>query len=88
MPFRQGAKLAGSARKRFMSNYNTHGFFGAVGATGRKNSSTMSTQQLAKSGKMRSAAVAGGFVGVGAMRKRRGPGTSPTQGRPTGIRNY
>lgn len=88
MAIKQGAQLAGAARKRFTSNYNTHGFFGAVGAIGRKSSSTMSTQQLAKSGKIRAAAVAGGAVGVGAMRKRRGPGTSPTQGRPTGIRNY
>lgn len=88
MPFRQGAKLAGAARKTFATNKSAHGFFGAVGAMGRKNVSSMSTEQLAKSGKIRAAAVAGGVVGVGAMRKRRGPGTSPTQGRPTGIRNY
>jgi hypothetical protein len=88
MPFRQGAKVAGAARKTFASNKSTHGFFGAVGAIGRKNASTMSTEQLARSGKMRAAAVAGGAMGVGAIRNRRGPGTSPTQGRPTGIRNY
>lgn len=85
---KQGAKLAGAARKGFMANKATHGFFGAVGAIGRKGSATMATEQLARSGKMRAAAVAGGAMGVGAIRKRRGPGVSKTMGRPTGIRNY
>lgn len=88
MAFKQGAQLAGAARKNFMGNKAAHGFFGAVGAMGRKGSATMGTEQLARSGKMRAAAVAGGAMGVGAMRKRRGPGVSPTQGRPTGMRNY
>lgn len=77
-----------AAKGMFDAAMNQKGFFAKVGAVGRKSSSLPSAEALAKSGKMRSAAVAGGAVGVGAMRKRRGPGTSPTQGRPTGIRNY
>jgi hypothetical protein len=76
------------AKGMFDAARDQKGFFAKVGAVGRKSSSLPSAEALAKSGKMRSAMVAGGAVGVGAMRKRRGPGTSPTQGRPTGIRNY
>lgn len=88
MPFKQGAKVVGAARKTFMQNRSMHGTFGAIGAMGKKNVSTMSTEQLARSGKIRSAMVAGGAVGMGAMRNRRGPGTSRTSGRPTGMYGY
>ena len=66
-----------------------HGFFGGVGAVGRKNVSTMSPKALARSGKARSAMVAGGVLGAGAMGRRRGSGTGRrTPGRPTGMYGY
>ncbi len=63
--------------------------FGAIGAIGRKNVSTMSPKALARSGKARSAMVAGGVLGAGAMGRRRGSGTGRrTPGRPTGMYGY
>ncbi len=86
---KQGRAAANAARKTFSSNAQTHGFFGAVGAMGRKAGSNPGTKALARSGKMRSAAVAGGMLGIGAMGTRRGSGTGKrTPGRPTGMYGY
>jgi hypothetical protein len=80
--------VAGAARGMFSQAKDAKGFFGKVGAIGRKNVSTMDPKMLARSGKVRSAAVAGGVMGVGAMRSRRGPGVSKSSGRPTGMYGY
>ena len=84
----QGIAAASSARKKFSSDRASGGMFGAIGSMGRKSTSTLTPEQLARSGKMRSAIVAGGAMGMSAMSSRRGPGTSKTSGRPTGIRDY
>lgn len=89
--FKHGGKLGsflGGQKANFSTGRAMAGMFGGVGAIGRKNVSTMDPKVLAKSGKMRSAMVAGGAVGFGAMNKRRGPGTSRTSGRPTGMYGY
>jgi hypothetical protein len=86
---KQGAQLGSAARKAFANNRQAHGFFGAVGAIGRKAGSNPGTKALARSGKFRSAAVAGGVMGAGAMGTRRGSGTGKrTPGRPTGMYGY
>lgn len=85
---KQGMAAGSAARKAFSKNRAAGGMFGAIGGIGRKSTSTLTPEQLARSGKMRSAAVAGGVVGMGAMQNRRGRGVSKTSGRPTGIRNY
>lgn len=77
-----------AAKGMFEASRSQKGFFAKVGAIGRKSASLPSAEALARSGKVRSAMVAGGAMGVGAMRKRRGPGVSKTMGRPTGMRNY
>lgn len=86
--FKQGKSVVGSLGKQYSTGKSMAGIFGGVGAIGRKNVSTMDPKVLARSGKMRSAMVAGGAMGVGAMNKRRGPGTSRTSGRPAGIYGY
>lgn len=49
----------------------------------------MSPKALARSGKARSAAVAGGVAGISAMGTRRGSGTGRrAPGRPTGMYGY
>ena len=80
-----GAATA-AARKTFSANRQKHGFFGAVGAIGRKSTSTPTTAQLARSGKMRAGMVVGGAAGMSGLSKRRGSGTGRrTPGRPTGM---
>ena len=80
----------GRQKQGFSSTRASGGMFAGIGALGRRqaNVSTMSPQQLARSGKVRSAMVAGGAVGMGAMNKRRGSGVSRTSGRPTGMYGY
>jgi len=86
---KQGAAAGAAARKAFAGNRQAHGFFGAVGAIGRKAGSNPGTKALARSGKMRAAMVVGGMAGIGAMGKRRGSGTGRrTPGRPTGMYGY
>jgi hypothetical protein len=86
---KQGVATGAAARKTFAKNRQAHGFFGAVGAMGRKAGSNPGTKALARSGKMRSAAVVGGMAGISAMGTRRGSGTGKrTPGRPTGMYGY
>lgn len=64
------------------------GTFAAIGQIGR-SSGGKTPAQLARSGKIRSAAVASGVIGTSVMGSRRGSGTSKSMGgRPTGIRRY
>ena len=87
--FKQGMSAATAARKTFSQNRQAHGFFGAVGAIGRKSTSTPTTAQLARSGKVRSGMVVGGDAGMSGLSKRRGSGTGKrTPGRPTGMYGY
>jgi len=87
--FAQGSAVGAAARKAFANNRKAHGFFGAVGAIGRKAGSNPGTKALARSGKIRSAAVVGGIAGISAMGTRRGSGTGKrTPGRPTGMYGY
>jgi hypothetical protein len=86
---KQGKAATGAARKAFSAGRQMGGTFAGIGAVGRKNYSTMTPKALARSGKMRSAAVAAGIGGVGAMGTRRGSGTGRrTPGRPTGMYGY
>jgi hypothetical protein len=80
--------MSGAANRMFGLARQQKGSFAKIGAVGRSSSSTLSPEQLARSGKMRSAMVAGGVAGMGAMRNRRGPGTSKSSGRPTGMYGY
>jgi hypothetical protein len=87
--FKQGMKATAAARKTFGANRQAHGFFGAVGGIGRKSTSTPTTAQLARSGKIRSGMVVGGAAGMSGLSKRRGSGTGKrTPGRPTGMYGY
>jgi len=87
--FKQGMAAGAAARKTFGANRQAHGFFGAVGAIGRKSTSTPTTAQLARSGKIRSGMVVGGAAGMSGLSKRRGSGTGKrTPGRPTGMYGY
>jgi len=85
---KQGMAAGSAARKAFSANRAAGGTFAAIGGIGRRSGSTLTPQQLARSGKMRSAMVAGGIAGMGAMNKRRGSGVSRTSGRPTGMYGY
>lgn len=80
--------LTGAARSAFSGVKDAKGFFGKVGAVGRKSVSTLDPKMLARSGKIRSGMVAGGAMGMAAVQRRRGSGTSPTRGRPTGMYKY
>lgn len=64
--------------------------FTGIGKLGRaKSSGGMSPAQLAKSGKVRSAMVAGGVIGMMGLGNRRGSGVDKSgRGRPTGMRRY
>lgn len=65
------------------------GIFGKIGAFGRKAGHTKTAAQLARSGKIRSAAVAGGTMGVSTIGSRRGSGVGRRMaGRPTGMYKY
>lgn len=87
--FQQGMAAGQAARRAFSTNRQAHGFFGAIGKIGRKAGSNPGTRALARSGKMRSAAVAGGVLGVMSLSRRRGSGTGKrTPGRPTGMYGY
>jgi len=89
MVIKQGVAAASAAKKNFSTNRQLHGFFGAIGAIGRKASSNPGTRALARSGKARSAAVAGGVLGIMSLSRRRGSGTGKrTPGRPTGMYGY
>lgn len=84
--FKQGMAAGSAARSAFSANRQKHGFFGAVGAIGRKAGSNPGTKALARSGKMRSGMVVGGAAGMSGLSKRRGSGTGRrTPGRPTGM---
>lgn len=84
--FKQGMAAGSAARSAFSANRQTHGFFGAVGAIGRKAGSNPGTKALARSGKMRAGMVVGGAAGMSGLSKRRGSGTGRrTPGRPTGM---
>jgi hypothetical protein len=84
--FKQGMAARSAAKSAFSANRQTHGFFGAVGAIGRKAGSNPGTKALARSGKMRSGMVVGGAAGMSGLSKRRGSGTGRrTPGRPTGM---
>lgn len=91
---RHGGKLGSMFSSRVSKPFSTGrsmaggGIFAGIGAVGKRNVSTMDPKVLARSGKIRSAMVAGGGIGMGAMNKRRGPGTSKTSGRPTGMYGY
>ena len=81
-----GARRVGSS---FGATRSAHGTFAAIGAMGRKSTGGMSSAQLAKSGKIRSAAVAGGVLGVNAIGSHRGRGVDKSgRGRPTGMYGY
>ena len=81
-----GARKVGSS---FGATRSAHGTFAAIGALGRKSTGGMSGAQLARSGKIRSAAVAGGVLGVNAIGSRRGRGVDKSgRGRPTGMYRY
>jgi hypothetical protein len=80
--------LTGAARSAFSGVKDAKGFFGKVGAVGRKNVSTMDPKMLARSGKIRSGMVAGGGIGMAAMQRRRGSGSPSTRGRSTGMYKY
>lgn len=86
--FKHARSVYNAGKSSYSTGKSMAGIFGGLGALGRKNVSTMDPKVLARSGKMRSAMVAGGTVGFGAMNKRRGPGTSRTSGRPTGMYGY
>jgi hypothetical protein len=86
---KQGKAAAGAARSAFSQGRKMGGNFAGIGAIGRKSVSTMDAKVLARSGKMRSAAVAAGALGMAGMGKRRGSGTGRrTPGRPTGMYGY
>jgi hypothetical protein len=88
---KHGQKIGGffgRQKQGFGSARSSGGVFAGIGQIGRKSTSTLTPQQLARSGKMRSAMVAGGVAGMGAMNKRRGSGVSKTSGRPTGMYGY
>lgn len=89
MPMKHGAKLTAAYKSRSGAVSGAKGFFPKIGALGRKASHTKTTAQLARSGKVRSAAVAAGVVGTTALSSRRGSGTGrSTGGRPTGMYRY
>lgn len=64
--------------------------FAKMGSLGRaKSSGGMSQAALAKSGKIRSAMVAGGVAGIMGLGNRRGRGVDKGgRGRPTGMYKY
>jgi hypothetical protein len=87
--FRRGASRAGKVGSSFGATRSAHGTFAAIGAMGRKSTGGMSPAQLARSGKIRSAAVAGGVLGINAIGSRRGRGVDKSgRGRPTGMYGY
>lgn len=86
---KKAAKAAKSAGSLFSTTRQASGTFAAIGTLGRRSSGGKSAAQLARSGKIRSAIVAGGIVGTTTLGSRRGSGTGrSTGGRPTGIRKY
>lgn len=87
--FRKGASGARKVGSSFGATRSAHGTFAAIGAMGRKSTGGMSGAQLARSGKIRSAAVAGGVLGANAMGSRRGRGVDKSgRGRSTGMYKY